>query len=249
MLTNLRGLETLGIFSFGSKFIDLARQIPNAIRKSWNPFFFNTINKNTKESREIIYSRFEKLIFLLSLPCVFIILFSEDIILIFGNSNYHAASYIIPIYAFTYFISTIDFLSSNQITASEKLMNQIPSALIGGLFFITLNIILIPKFGAIGAAIAAAIHFLISHLINLYFGQKVCPLPINYKRLATFFFVLILISCFSYLFIIISLPLYVKILFKLLVIFIFTIFIIRLSDIQLSSKNNLIYDFKKTIFN
>ena len=107
------------------------RQIPNAIRKSWNPFFFNTINKNTKESREIIYSRFEKLIFLLSLPCVSIILFSEDIILIFGNSNYHAASYIIPIYAFTYFISTIDFLSSNQITASEKLMNQLPSALIG----------------------------------------------------------------------------------------------------------------------
>ena len=249
LLTNLRGLESLGIFSFGSKFIDLARQIPNAIRKSWNPFFFNTINKNTKESRKIIYSRFEKIIFLVSLPCVSIVLFSEDIILIFGNSNYHASSYIIPIYAFTYYISTIDFLSSNQITASEKLMNQLPSALIGGLFAIILNIILIPRFGAIGAALAAAIHFIISHLINLYFGQKVLPLPINFKRLATFFFVLIIISSLSYLFIIMPLPLYVKILFKLLVILIFTIFIIRLSNIQLNSIKLLIYDFKKIFFN
>ena len=248
LLTNLKGLDALGVFSFGSKFIDLTRQILIAIRKSWNLYFFESINENTLKSKNLIYSNFEKISFFASIPCFIVVLFSEEIILTFGNSTYLPSAYIIPIYAFTYFISLLDFLSSNQITASEKLMKQMPSTLIGGLLIIVLNLVLIPRYGAQGAAFAASIHFLISHIINFYFGQKATPLPIKIGRMLGFFMILVLISSISYLFINLDIAPHIKILFKLLTIATFLALIIKLSNIRLISIKYLISNFKKTSF-
>ena len=199
LLTNLRGLESLGYFVFGSKFIDILREIPNAVRRSWNPYYFKMANKADKKSKKTIVNVFEKLILFVSIPGVIVVLFSEEILMVFGTENYYSAMYIIPLYVFTYYISLTDFLSSNQITSSEKLMYQLPSAFIGGVSYICLNYFLILKYGAMGAAIAASCFFAISHLVNMFFGQKLFPLPINYFKALIFFLILAFMSLISFL--------------------------------------------------
>tara|TARA_Y100000741_G_scaffold364496_1_gene355704 strand:+ start:240 stop:1679 length:1440 start_codon:yes stop_codon:yes gene_type:complete len=198
LLTNLRGLESLGQFNFGARFVDILMQVPNAVRRSWNPFFFESTADKKQGYKEIVSKRFEQLVFLLAIPGILVVIFSEDIINIFGGNQFILAKYIIPIYVFTYFFHLTDFLSSNQIISSEKLTYLLPSAFIGGIASIALNLILISRYGALGAALAASLHFLIGHLINLHYGNKLTPFPVNKIKILSFFFILFIISILTY---------------------------------------------------
>ena len=80
--------------------------------------------------------------------------------------------FVIPIYAFTYLISLTDFISSNQITSSEKLIYQLPATIMNAISVISLNILLVPKFGYLGLALAASLSFAISHLVNILLHKK-----------------------------------------------------------------------------
>ena len=52
-LTNIKGIESLGLFNFASRFVDIARQLPNSIRQSWNAFYFENVNSNNKNWEKI----------------------------------------------------------------------------------------------------------------------------------------------------------------------------------------------------
>ena len=234
-LANVRGLESLGIYSFATKFVDALRELPNAARKSWNPFYFKSIAQGSFNSKKLIIKRFEHMFFFISIPCLIVVLFSEEIVSIFGNNNYRESIMIIPIYAFTYYISITDFLSSNQITSSEKLLYQLPSSMIGGVINITANYFLIRNYGALGAALAIVIYFSCSHLINMHYGNKLEPLPLNKKIIFTLFTFFIIISIVSIILTGAKINFIYKAIFKLFFISLCILIIKKQLELKLSS--------------
>ena len=148
--------------------------------------------------------------------------------------------FVIPIYAFTYLISLTDFLSSNQITSAEKLIYQLPSTIIGSISSVVLNIILIRKFGVIGLAFAASLTFLISHIVNIYFANRVFHLPINHIKIVKFFLFAVIVSTLIYYLMTLEIIFGIKILLKISISFLVTLIILRMSKIKISNIKNFI---------
>ena len=232
-LTNIKGIESLGLFNFGSRFVDIARQLPNSIRQSWNVFYFESVNSNKKNWEEDLSKKFEQILFMTSFPCLLLIIFSEELIIILSNNKeYLASMFVIPIYAFTYLISITDFISSNQITSSEKLIYQLPATIMNAISIIFLNILLVPKFGFLGLALAASLSFAISHLVNILFAQKVFYLRIKFIKIILFYFFTFLISLASYFSMNIEINFVFKVIIKILISFIVLVITLAMSGIK-----------------
>ena len=100
------------------------------------------------------------------------------------TKEFYPSMYVVPVYVYYYLIGIIAHISMNQITYSEKMIYILPASIASVVINISLNIFLIPKFGAIGAAGATAIAALFQQLLLLYYGMKLYPLPLGKMRLA-----------------------------------------------------------------
>ena len=82
----------------------------------------------------------------------------------------------------------VGYLTNMQLSIAEKMRYLIPGAVVSAIVNITLNLILIPMHGMIGAAIAAALTSLVQQLFLFYYGMKVFPLDIGRKKILFLYF-------------------------------------------------------------
>ena len=115
----------------------------------------------------------------------FVLLFATLGLSLFGNSaldllfpaSYHTQSPIIPIIA----LSTMFNGISNVVTLGMSLQRKTWLAsltyIIGALINVGLNIVLIPIYGAMGAALATLVAYMAMVLIGYLFNQRIYPVP------------------------------------------------------------------------
>ena len=157
------------------------------------------------------------------------------------TEEFYPSIYIAPLFVFYYLFGAIlAMLAVNQIMFSKKLIYQLPVSVISILLNISLNIILIPKFGAIGAVIATAVSALIGDSMLLYMGQRAFLLPLNLGKLVKMFFLFILFTVTVYYLMFLDIQILVKIILKILILCIFGFSLYKLSIFSKSLKS-LIY--------
>ena len=139
------------------------------------------------------------------------------------TKEFYPSMYVVPVYVYYYLFAIIGTLTMNQISYSEKMIYILPASIVGVLINISLNIFLIPKFGAIGAAGATAIGALFSHMIMLYYGMKLFPLPLGIMKLVRLYLIVMGLTIFAYPIMAMEVNFLLKILFKLSIISIFVL--------------------------
>jgi len=97
---------------------------------------------------------------------------------------------------------------------AERLKFLLPSSLVSIFLNIVLNILLIPKYGYIGACLATAFAALISVLVTYYYGNKFYPLPIQHKKVFLFYFIILIFTLPIYPIIISDAHFFIKIISK-----------------------------------
>ena len=146
----------------------------------------------------------------------------EEAIKLLTTKEYHFAVWITPIYIYFYLFAIVGYLTNMQLSAAKKMKYLIPGTIVSGLVNVILNITLIPLYGMIGAAISAAVTSLITQLFLFYFAMKVFPLQINKKRILTLYLLLTIFTLPAYLIYALSLNLFLKIIIKIILIYLFT---------------------------
>ena len=183
ILSSSKGNESLAQYTIGINFSVILKSIMDAVSKSWNAYMISTALINTKESKKDIVEKFYYMaVFFMTLG-VGIAYFSEEAIKILTTKEYHVAIWITPIYIYFYLFAIVGYLTNMQLSIAEKMKFLIPGTIVSGIINITLNLLLIPIYGMIGAAIAAAFTSMVSQLFLFYYGMKVFPLEINKRKL------------------------------------------------------------------
>ena len=120
---------------------------------------------------------------------------------------------------------------------------QLPSSLISIFINICLNIMLIPRYGAIGAVISTAISATFSDGILLFYGQKSYPLPFNLKKVFMMFGILIFYTALIYALMLLNISFTLKIIIKiaLMIIMVYQLF----KKLLISFVKNFIKPFSK----
>jgi O-antigen/teichoic acid export membrane protein len=164
--------EDVGIFTFFVNFSNILAvivytlvvmtQLPILIESQNNPFKYSKL-KNQFRRKITNYSFiFTPLIFLLIFPAIYLV---DQVIYL----NY-ITSYIILLGA--NLIICLTYVTHNFLYVENKDKNILISYFIGMLVNIVTNLLLIPKYGVLGAALSSLIGFLIIYLIQLYKIRK-----------------------------------------------------------------------------
>ena len=119
--------------------------------------------------------------------------FSKLAIIILSNSSYLSAATLVPVILFSYFINGENEFFSLGIQIRNKTYITSLIMLVGGISNIFLNIILIPKYGMYGAALATLVSYTIINAINIRISKRLYNVKYNFKRAYTIDFIAIVL--------------------------------------------------------
>ena len=115
----------------------------------------------------------------------------------------------------------------------------LPATAVSVIINVGLNLLLIPKYSAIGAAGATALASLFSQMISYYYAMKLFPLPLSKIKLFTIYLITIVYTIMIYPIIAFQINFFLKILLKIVLITTFIFFGIRLNFLEASFLDKL----------
>lgn len=193
VMENYLGLSAIGILAVSNKFPQIVQLVFNYISTSWQISLFEEFEK---PSFEVFFNQVSKIVFFILFVVVSLLsLFSETIIRLFVDHNYFESYKYVSILSFaTLFFCIAQFLG-NLFAVNRKSHYYFYTTFFASLSAVTLNFILIPQMGILGASISLLVSYFIYMMARLYLVRMYVKVK-DYH----FYVVLILIlSILSYL--------------------------------------------------
>ena len=187
-------LADVGIYSLGYKIAGLTGVVSSSFLLAYGPVFYKHANSEDQvAAKEKIYNYNYIYIMIVIIISFMITLFSKEAIIILLDPKYRNSYKIIPIIALSYLIMEITSVFNMMIYQNKKSVALMTIILFSACFSIVINFILIPVYGAYGAAFATLISFIIVLILTWRYAQKCYYVPINWKPIILLIFSLIII--------------------------------------------------------
>ncbi len=171
-LSKLRDIETVGIYATGAMFIQLLYMVAPAIMTSLFPGLSRASQSTQKHFSELVSQVFKLLmVTVFPLMIMTIALANGMILLVFGDS-YEPSIIVLQILALGILPSFLSRFLYRVLLASDHERLGINVTLVTNIANLILNIILIPKYGVIGASIASILTILLNFIQNFFYVNR-----------------------------------------------------------------------------
>ena len=146
----------VGLYNTALKVKTALISVSTAITAVLIPRITYFLNNNQKDNAKRLLLKSGIVSFIVTIPlCIFITIFSNDIILIFCGADYLKSVPVMRALLFSVIFCSFTNIFGNQILIPLKKENRFTTSVFIGLIInMFLNLLLIPKFGGAGAAIA-----------------------------------------------------------------------------------------------
>jgi O-antigen/teichoic acid export membrane protein len=187
ILKEMTDLTTVGIYSAGYKLGMLMMLIVMGFNMGWQPFFLKS--GSTTEQKPLFSRITTYVLAILGFIWIILLVWVDDIVRIqLGNITVYGVAYwastnIVPWVALGYVFHGLYLLQLPGIFNQEKSIWVAITRAIGALSNVGLNIYLIPYYGAIGAAIATCISFMVMAVILFSVNRTIYPIDYEWSRL------------------------------------------------------------------
>mgnify|MGYP006280349261 CR=1 FL=1 len=168
ILERLTNMDIVGIYSLGYKIASIPLLLTAGLRHVWRPIFFENMQNEKHKNISKLSTYF---VFVIITFVSVTILFSQEVFTLLINQRYISGLKIIPwVSSGSLFLVFLTIF--NPILEYEKKYGRIAIyASIAAVLNIVLNIIFIPKFGMMGAAVSTFVCYLI-YLVQVIFSTK-----------------------------------------------------------------------------
>jgi O-antigen/teichoic acid export membrane protein len=188
MLAAMASVEETGIYSVAFRFSSIVLFVNMAFSQAWTPYAIKI-----KTEHPETYRTFYVHILLIILFCMLIVgggmaLFSGELIGLFMPDDYVGSALPLSILCLGIVLQSTQQITALGIALEKKTFLFSRVAWLATFFNFLANWLLIPRFGAAGAAWATCISHFILTLGYLFFTQKLHPLPIPWGRLGWLLF-------------------------------------------------------------
>lgn len=178
MITKILNNEELGIYSVSYALCNILTIIYGALNTSWLPFYMDFKKQNKNEEIIIHSKRYIKFFTIISMG---FILLSYDVFKIMAPENYWSGITLLPIFTFAFYFDFLYLFPVNFefYTCNTKLipLATFTSALVN----IGVNLLLIPKFGIIGAAVGTLIAHFLSFVLHFIVARFIIKHKFEYN--------------------------------------------------------------------
>lgn len=187
-------MEQLGIYGANFKLSILMVLFIQMFRYAAEPFFFkNSENKNAKK----LYADVMNYFVIFGLIIFLGVMFYIDILRYFINKEFWEGVYVVPILLIAKLIFGILFSLSIWYKVTDKTKYGIIVAGIGAIITVIMNIILLPRIGYLGSAIASLVSYSVMLIVSYYLSRKHYLIPYNFKKMGFYFMIAIILFAIS----------------------------------------------------
>lgn len=192
--TNIADHE-IGIYGAVCKLAVFISIFNTAFRLGAEPFFFSHAkNANAKHTYATILNYF-----VLALAILFVGLIANiDLLKHFIASKYWVGLPAVPYLLFGYVCLGIYMNLSVWYRLSDQTRYGVYISMVGAIFTIVMNIVLIPKYSYMGSAWVSMLAYLMITIISYVLGQKYYPIPYNLKRMLGYLTVSVVLVYLSF---------------------------------------------------
>jgi O-antigen/teichoic acid export membrane protein len=170
-LSHLSDLESVGLYSLGYKFaFMISLLIVQPFMQIWQQEMYEINNRDG--AAEIFGRMYTYLFGIVAGTALLMSIFIKDVIEIISAPDFHGAWKIVPVIAFAYIFRATYLYFQMGMLFKSKTKGLSYVTLIGASFTIVLNIILVPQYGAMGAALATLGSYFILAVITYAVSQR-----------------------------------------------------------------------------
>jgi O-antigen/teichoic acid export membrane protein len=183
-------LKEVGIYSANYKLAILMTLFIQVFRYAAEPLFFKY---STSSEAKDIYSKVMTWFVIFCLVIFLFVTLNISIFQFFIGENYRSGLFIVPIVLIANIFLGIYYNLSIWYKLSDKTNYGAFISIIGVIITIVLNIVLIPKIGYLGGAIATIVCYFIMMVLSLLIGQKYYRIEYETKNILVYFLFALLI--------------------------------------------------------
>jgi O-antigen/teichoic acid export membrane protein len=192
MITNMLGMEQVGIYSIGARVASISQFIYAAFAGGWQYFAFSTMKDSDQVS---LNSKVFEVLGVISILALFGISLFDSFIFNFLFTGEYVKGIIVFPYLFISPLFLMLFqIAGNQFLVVKKSYIITVSLLIGAVVNIFLNFILIKYYGVKGCALATFLGYFISLLIIMIASRKQMLMAFSKKLLTSIGLVLVFLG-------------------------------------------------------
>ncbi|PEO38847.1 lipopolysaccharide biosynthesis protein [Bacillus wiedmannii] len=186
-------LENIGLYTAALKLASLLKILQSSFTSFWTPTAYRWFHQ--KKSMEFFQVVSDAVVCMFSIFYVIVLLLKDNIRYLFTN-EYADVIYIFPFLCFAPILYTISETTTLGIVFSKKTYLNIIVSLSAAIVHLTFLLILIPYWGARGAAISSGIAYFIYYCIRTVLSNKMWP-GIRIKKQIFIILVLFVIASFN----------------------------------------------------
>lgn len=197
ILRHYSGLSEVGIYSLGYQFgLIISILLVQPLKLVWPPMMFSIEKQeyaNQYYSRILTYFLVIGLFFFLGIS-----LLSEDVLKLIASPDYWGAAIVIPLITFAYVLFGVQELLNLGLALNRRTEYYAYIFVVGAVLNVGLNILLIPKFGILGAAFSIFITYLVICILKYYSSQRYYSVRYEWERIIKLVLISIVIFIIGY---------------------------------------------------
>jgi O-antigen/teichoic acid export membrane protein len=173
----------VGLYSLGYNFGLIMQLITGSINTAWAPFFYNINREKGEEQAKAEVAKLSTYwLMLVGLAAMGLASLGPEVLRLMAAPAFWGASRVVPVIVLSYFVHGMYFMAVNPIFYRERTgilpwLSGMAAAVNVGL-----NFLLVPRWGMMGAAWAAAAGFAVLFVMVLSYSRKFYRVPYEYGR-------------------------------------------------------------------
>ena len=191
MMLRIIDMKEVGLYSFGLGFSSILFFFWQPFRMGVTPAFVKRLDNQKKYPNAFReFSEFATgAVILCCIAGLFLSLFAKDIIFVIANTRFHQAHIVVPLLIVALIFQNIREIFDVPITLKYKTWFYLISTITGAGINVMLNMVLIPTYGMLGAALATLITFVLTLGITIIYAQTLMKIPYDYSAMLNIIFI------------------------------------------------------------
>lgn len=194
MINHYLDLSEVGLYGIGYRIASISGLVLIGFQSSLTPLIYKYYKDEATKGK--LANLFRMFVGLTLFIFMFLSIFSKEIIVLFTNEGYYAASSII-IYLVPAVLLSRMYIFTPGIGIAKKTKVILYINIVGALINTLLNYLLIPNFGIIGASIATSLGYIIVFMMYIYYSQKYYRINHNWTKIILTTFLVFVITFFA----------------------------------------------------
>lgn len=186
-LQHYRGAEAVGIYSIGYNAAVVGTAINTAVMSVWLPEASREFERDREQARTTLGTLMVRLTAVMAVAWLAAAAAGGDIIRWLANERFHEAARFVPYIALgVFFYGTQQFAAATLVLVKQFKWATVWWAA-GGVVSAILNLLLVPRYGGAGAAVAQSASFGFVSITMFLVSQSSYRIEVSWRRLVTAF--------------------------------------------------------------